>query len=141
HTDVSITALLMCGRAGPVSAHTPEWCYGGIGYEMAGTPIHCSVDAGAAPAAFWTARFSKPGAALPDHLRIFLAWNVSGSLVAPSHPRLAFGRYPALYKLYVLRNLTSIHDRFDEDRCLEFMRQLLPELSRALFPQAGLAAE
>jgi hypothetical protein len=103
---------------------------------MASTPVNYALDSEAGTIAeIWTARFSKTGTALPDYLRIFWAWNATGSWEAPQSPRLAFGRYPARYKLYVLRNLTSIHDRLDEDRCLEFMRQLLPELSRTLCPQ------
>src|SRR5580698_6104219 len=27
-----INVLLLCGPTGPIGAHTPEYCYGGIGY-------------------------------------------------------------------------------------------------------------
>jgi hypothetical protein len=142
-TGAGLTVLLMCGRAGPVSVHTPEWCYGGMGYEMAGAPITYRVgaDGSAATAEFWTARFTKSGSAIPDHLRIFWAWNAVGNWEAPTHPRLAFGRYPVLYKLYVLRNMTSVYDPVDDDLFLDFMHQLLPELTRALWAPDEATAE
>ncbi len=34
-TRRAITLLIVCGRPGPVSLHTPEVCYPGVGYEMA----------------------------------------------------------------------------------------------------------
>src|SRR5262245_7859111 len=33
-----ITVFLVCGRSGPVSVHTPDLCYQGIGYVMEGEP-------------------------------------------------------------------------------------------------------
>src|SRR5262249_49124868 len=31
-----LTVLLLCGRFGPLSVHTPDVCYGGVGYQVAG---------------------------------------------------------------------------------------------------------
>src|SRR5207249_1784629 len=55
----AVSVLLVCGRPGPVSVHTPDVCYGGAGYDLAGPPARYEVPAGAAspPAAFWTADF------------------------------------------------------------------------------------
>ena len=33
----SLLVILMCGRAGRMSAHTPEVCYQGAGYKLVGT--------------------------------------------------------------------------------------------------------
>ncbi len=134
-TGRNVTVLLMCGPAGPVSVHTPEWCFGGAGYDMAGPAVKYAVHA-EPPAEFWTARFSKPGPVLPDQLRIFWAWSTAGTWEAPRQPRLAFGRSAFLYKLYILRNLTDPQEPPDNDPCLEFLRVFLPELSHTLFPTA-----
>lgn len=134
-TGRSVTVLLMCGPAGPVAVHTPEWCFGGAGYDMAGPAVPYTVPT-EPPAEFWTARFSKPGTILPEQLRIFWAWSTAGTWEASRQPRLAFGRAAFLYKLYVLRNVTAPSERIDDDPCLEFMRVFLPELSRTLFPKA-----
>ena len=131
-TGRNVTVLLMCGPAGPVSVHTPEWCFRGAGYDMAGPAIKYSVNT-EPPAEFWTAQFSKPGPVLPDQLRIFWAWSATGAWEAPRQPRLAFGRSTVLYKLYIFRNLTAPQEPLDDDPCREFMRVFLPELSRTLF--------
>ena len=127
----AVTVLLMCGRAGPVSVHTPEWCYGGAGYEMAGAPTRLALGpvADLPPAQFWTARFAKLAPAVPEQLRIFWAWGAAGAWTAPDRPRLAFARQPVLFKLYVLRSLRSASERLEDDPCVEFMRQLLPQFA------------
>jgi hypothetical protein len=132
-TGRSLTVLLMCGPAGPVSVHTPEWCFGGAGYDMVGPAVQYTVHT-EPPAEFWTARFSKPARVLPEQMRIFWAWSASGTWEAPRQPRLAYGRAPFLYKLYIIRNVTAPQQRLDDDPCLEFLRVFLPELSRTLFP-------
>ncbi len=131
-TGRSVTVLLMCGPAGPVSVHTPEWCFGGAGYDMVSPAIKYPVQT-EPPAEFWTARFHKPATVLPEQLRIFWAWSTAGTWEAPRQPRLAFGRAPVLYKLYVLRSLTAPQERLDDDPCVAFLHVFLPELSRTLF--------
>ena len=32
----AVSVLLVCGRPGPISVHTPDICYAGIGYEPVG---------------------------------------------------------------------------------------------------------
>jgi hypothetical protein len=129
------TVLLMCGPAGPLSVHTPELCYGGAGYEMTAGPqkVAMAPASGIPPVEFWAGRFTKEGTAAPEHLRIFWSWSATGAWTAPSHPRLAFGRFPVLYKLYVVRNLTTSSDDPEGDPCLELIRPLLAELARTLF--------
>jgi len=133
----TVAVLLMCGRPGPTSVHTPQWCYGGAGYELTGPEARCSVNPpGAAPAEFWAARFHKQG----SYLRILWGWSGDGTWQAPDYPRLTLARFPALYKIYIIRELTNPHERPEDDPCLEFLRQFLPELSRSLFPATGPAA-
>src|SRR4051794_39520598 len=35
-TGASSTVMVVCGRPGPISVHTPEVCYGGSGYVKVG---------------------------------------------------------------------------------------------------------
>jgi hypothetical protein len=131
----AVTALLMVGPPGQVAVHTPDWCYAGAGYVMA-TPAERQTleNVGDLPAAeFWTAQFTKEHATIPTNLRIYWSWNANGPWKAPEFPRLSFGRYQALYKLYLIRNLDNPEESVQEDRCLGLLRQLLPELDRALF--------
>jgi hypothetical protein len=65
-------------------------------------------------------------------LRIFWTWFGDGTWRAPESPRLAFAPLPALYKLYVVRELPPRGERSEDDPSLDLLRRLLPALGRAL---------
>lgn len=127
-----VTVVLMCGRAGPTSVHTPEACYGGAGYERTGAMVRHVVERPAAE--FWAADFRKDTAAVPAYLRIFWGWSGDGSWSAPNHPRLTFARREALFKLYVLRETSGAHEPYSSEPCVEFLHAFLPVLTQSLFP-------
>src|SRR5581483_5422738 len=58
---LSVLVILMCGRAGRMSVHTPEVCYQGAGFQMLGTPRATKIAWAddEEPGRFWTARFGK----------------------------------------------------------------------------------
>jgi hypothetical protein len=132
----AVTVVLLCGRSGPTSVHTPEWCYGGAGYEPADAPKRFQFDAQgeAAPATFWTARFIKQQTAVPDQLRIFWSWYADGAWQTPDYPRLTFRRLPVLHKLYVVRTLGAGREEIENDPCVRFLRDVLPILGQSLDP-------
>ena len=100
-SKASLQVILMCGRAGHMSVHTPEICYQGAGFEMAGSPEVWSVEEGRRtkdegqgteknplydlrfppslprPSSFWTAQFRKQSG-LSGQLRLFWGWNARG---------------------------------------------------------------
>jgi len=119
----SITVILMCGRAGHMSVHTPDICYRGAGYEMAGDQVKETV----AGAEFWTARFRREGDPAGNELRIRWAWSATGYWQAPASPRWTFGNEPFLYKLYVVYGGAS------DSMTDEFLREFLPVLDKSLF--------
>jgi hypothetical protein len=123
----SITVILMCGRAGHMSVHTPDICFRGAGYEMAGQAVHVRTD----QAEFWTARFRPPGPTGAGDLAIYWTWGGDGGWQAPNSPRLTFGGQAYLYKLYVVRE-TADHDASD-NVTPEFLRHLMPVLNAMLF--------
>jgi hypothetical protein len=127
-TGRAVTILVACGRAGPVASHTPEVCYGGAGFAMDGAPTPFAAGTGAR---FWTARFTRPGEA-STHLRLYWSWSDGGPWQAPAQPRLHFAGAQALYKLYVIQELTDLEEQLDDDRCQGFIRELVPELEKAL---------
>ena len=134
-TGDALSVLLVCGRPGPVSVHTPDACYGGAGYDMDGQPARCSLSlpAGAKPATFWTARFRKSESPVPQDLRIYWSWNARGAWEAADSPRLAFAGAPALYKLYIVCDAAPE----GKDPGEEFLTNFLPELQNVLGPSAG----
>ncbi len=132
----AVTVFLVCGRPGPVSVHTPDVCYVATGYEML-SPSRCNGPAdGAPPAELWTAQFRKSEATDLTYLRIFWSWNGTGVWQAPDDPRRSFAGQQALYKMYLIREMASPDEPLESDPCLELMKQLLPELQRALFKKS-----
>lgn len=133
----SVVVALFCGRAGPMSVHTPDVCYAGGGYEV-GRSIRHTVSAPGlgGPADFRTAQFFKTSSTDRSQLRIFWSWNATGTWSVPNRPRFAFAHQPFLYKLYVLRETAEASESLDNEPCLDLMRHLLPELQRCLFPSS-----
>src|ERR1700693_1782330 len=71
-TGNTVSILLVCGRPGPISVHTPDVCYRGAGFEAAAAPLKQRIPADSPEdqGEFWTARFQKPEAFTPALLRI-----------------------------------------------------------------------
>jgi Protein of unknown function (DUF3485) len=127
-----VTLILVAGRAGPVAAHPPDVCYAGSGFELTAAPAQVTLAAGR-PAQFWTARFRKGDPAAPLQLRVFWGWTADGDWQAPRNARLALARHPALYKLYLVRQMGAGEEAVDKDPGLDFLRVVLPELQKVLF--------
>lgn len=108
-TRSDFSALVVCGRPGPISVHTPESCFPGSGYSMVGSPTSVYLNLGDdLPAAeFKTARFRKQGANEVQEIQTFWAWTTDGNWQAPNYPRWTFGGSPALYKVYITRAATD----------------------------------
>lgn len=132
----AVSLFLVCGRPGPVAIHTPNDCYVAAGYEML-SQVRCACPAGEGQteAQFWTAQFRKTQSSDQTYLRIFWSWCATGDWQAPDDPRFEFGRhkYPALYKMYVLREMGSADEPLESDPCQDLLKQMLPELRRSLF--------
>jgi Protein of unknown function (DUF3485) len=126
--DRSVTVLLMCGRPGRMSVHTPEFCYQGLGYQMVDAAKSIAVTPGAN---FWTARFAKQLGATRD-LHLWWAWNAGEGWKAPTSPRWDFRGVAYLYKLYLVHD-TNRGPTGENEPALELLEQLLPELDRTLF--------
>jgi hypothetical protein len=135
HDGSAVTVLLACGRAGPLSVHTPETCYLGAGYTLSAQPAgHApAADQLSRPAAFWKARFSKQERGVPVHTRVFWSWHARGAWQAPDSPRLTFAGLPAVHKLYLTCEMPGADERHADALCAEFLGLLLPELEKALF--------
>jgi hypothetical protein len=136
-TGKAVSMLLVCGRPGPMSLHTPEVCYPGAGFRQQDEPRREKI---AGTAEFWVARFHKPDAPDPEALRIYWGWTTGGTWKAPDHPRLAFASAPGLYKLYVIEPLHPLQEK-QEYLAPEFLKDLLPELERHLFSGAATSRQ
>ncbi len=129
----AITVILMCGRAGRMSVHTPEVCYRGAGYEMGDAAVGLAVTPPSGPdGTLWTAKFTKTSRVAD--LRLYWAWNGAGRWEAAQSPRWHFRGLPFLYKLYVIRE--EIPPLPAADALMrDFLEHLLPALHAALFAE------
>jgi hypothetical protein len=78
--------------------------------------------------------FTKPALAVPQRLRIYWSWNATGDWAAPESPRPFFAGSQVLYKLYVVSVSTGPAPKAGTDPGAALIRDLLPELRRALSP-------
>ena len=129
-----LAIVLVCGRPGPVSIHSPDICYTASGFTV-GTPTRITVEG--TKATFWTATATRVTATQESRLRLFWAWNAGDGWTASDDPRVAFARRPVLHKLYVVRDLDSLNEEVKKDPSLTFMQEFLPQLDATLFQQGS----
>ena len=67
---------------------------------------HRRSDTGAAQTGqFWPGKFPRPNAPLAMRFNVFWAWSAGDGWRASNNPRLEYARRPALYKLYLIREV------------------------------------
>ena len=131
-TSEAVAFLIVCGRGGPMSVHTPDVCYAGAGYRPVGPEQRRAVEAGGRADQFAVGKFRKVGV-VPSQLEIYWAWSRDGvTWQAPADTRAALARYPALYKMYVVREYVPGSPAEGGDSCQNFLRRALPDIRQAL---------
>lgn len=121
------TVMLISGRAGPISVHTPEVCYSGNGYDPEGAASRFSIS-GDHGNQFWRLRLKKH-AAVPVLLSVYYAWNDGSGWQAAEKPRVLFAGRSAIFKLYVVRERTAESETETDDSTRDLLRVLLPSLN------------
>jgi hypothetical protein len=128
------TVLVVCGRPGPISVHTPDACYQAQGFVPDGPartePI--PLPGGRPPASFFVGNFARESAKGLERLRVFWSWKPRSGWRAVDDPRIAFVRERALYKVYFIRPIRATAEPLADDPCVVLMGALLPEFDRAL---------
>ncbi len=128
----AVSILVTAGPTGPMLFnHQPTNCYTAVGYELVSGPIRHTVSSATSSADFLVGQFTKTAGATPSSLRIFWSFSAAGAWQVPASPRLAFARYPVLFKVYVTRPLHKRVDPVEKDPANEFIRELVPELDKA----------
>ncbi|MBA4067418.1 MAG: hypothetical protein C0501_27655 [Isosphaera sp.] len=132
-TGDEVTALIVCGRGGPISVHTPDVCYANQGYAPESIDDRTEVPAAdGRPGEFARGRFKLPNAVVPTRLEIHWGWSADGAdWRAPESPRREYSHLPALYKVYVVREFASKKGE-EADANRRFLAVALPEFRRAL---------
>ena len=133
---VSVTVLL--GRAGPITAHTPEICYSGRAYrvhqERQAIEIH---DVRGGGDAFWALTFQANDVS-GTLLRVCYGWSAGARWSAPRDARFAFAGRPYVYKIQLSTPLSSLAAPQQEDPCRKFLEEFVPAARKYLIdPTAG----
>ncbi len=125
--------ILMVGRSGRMAVHTPEVCYSGAGFDIAGSPAlyAARTSGGAELGAFWSANFLKPSIVNAE-LQLSWSWSDGSLWKAPTNPRTTFAGQPALYKLYISQYVSGLGSDAGTKNRDEFLRVFLPALNEAL---------
>lgn len=135
-TNETISVLLLCGPVGPIGAHTPDVCYGGLGYSCKGSPSRKGYAlASGEGVSFWAARFEK-ATPTDSPLRVFWGWSLNGTWEAAANPRTQYALHSVLYKLYLVQTDNPTDrpkDANPEPLLVErFMTEFLPIVKNAL---------
>lgn len=128
-TGTVVSLLLVCGRPGPVSIHTPEACYGASGFQVG---IKNRYDADEKDR-LWKTDAIRASATEETRLRLYWGWSDGAKWNAADEARLQYARCPVLHKLYVIRELNGLNESNRNEPCEQFLTQLLPMLRKTLF--------
>jgi hypothetical protein len=138
-TQQVISMQILCGRPGPITAHMPDICLGGEGYVQVGALRSYSHEISSEQKVdFMVGQFQRTQeGGLVDTIRIFWSMSAKGDWKAPKgwYGRLMYGKYPALYKIYLQRRLASTDEPLDKDPILQFANFLIPNLQKTLFTE------
>jgi hypothetical protein len=115
-SGVAVNVLVVLGRPGPISVHTPDVCFRGAGYEqLASSQSHNDNIPGIGPSGFFVTSFAIPATNLPETVRVFWSWSTDGRWTAPENPRFQFAGKPFLLKLYATRSMHSRDEEIKDD--------------------------
>lgn len=143
-TGDQVQLLIVCGRAGPVSLHTPDVCYRGLGFSTLSKPRREALvlgDDDEGDAACWTADFQKSTPLGREFLRIAWTWLAGQRWQAPDQPRFQFATEPFLFKAYLIHPLHKEGIPWDDDPIPRLAKDLLPTLTRHLAATAAPSLE
>ena len=153
-TGEQVDVIVMVGRSGPLSVHTPEVCYSSRDMEMLGKPERRVIVAGgeqkeegAAEVAasesdggdhFWKVAFQEKDLSA-DRIGVWYAWSDGGTWQAPNQPRFSLSGVPLLFKIQVRGFLPMQQggDSAADDPCENFLRDFVPVVDDAVLSSFG----
>jgi hypothetical protein len=128
-TGAVVLMSLIYGRHGPVSIHTPDVCYDASGFRVGEVT---RIKPPGSTSELFTTEASKKRSDNQLVLRIFWSWNAGGRWQVTDNPRIDYARYPTLYKMYLVRELSAAGEPLEDDPCLDLLKVLMPEMEKIL---------
>ena len=140
-----VSTYIVSGTGRHITIHSPDWCYQGAGYDMQGKPVQFTMDVPGVEAnpEFLTAVFRKEDIANPmatQELRIFWTYSNDGKWIGPDMAKMYYSGVPALYKIYLICNVTGRDSDAEASTANQFAQEVLPEINRILFRKATAEA-
>jgi hypothetical protein len=130
----TLLAMVVGGRAGPISVHTPDVCFPGAGFKQVGATILREIpgtrDNVTYP--FRTAEFVKVTGGQTTRIRVYWSWLSTEGWSTPAEPRIAFARESALYKVYIVEEITGSNRAGSPDAAAQFIPLFLTEVEACL---------
>jgi hypothetical protein len=138
-TGESVAVLIVVGPSGPISAHTPEICYGGQDYSMAGERRRITVqDQRGGTHSLWQLHALSQHIHQPD-LQVIYGWSAGSAWDATDGPRFAFGGLPLLYKLQLHRAISPRRLDQETDPAQDFLARFLADIQPRLVKSSRLS--
>jgi hypothetical protein len=107
-SNEQVSVLIVCGRPGPISVHTPDICYRSAGYVPTTEATSVDVSLPNKIVKVWQMNFSPPASRVGSPpLQIQWTWIGKNGVESPTNARLSFAFQPALYKVYLIREVVS----------------------------------
>lgn len=149
-TGEQVDVILMVGRPGPLSVHTPEVCYSSRDMTMLGEPERRAIGSksddakkeddqsanrsGEGVHQFWKVAFQEKDLSA-DRIGVWYAWSEGGPWLAPNQPRFSLSGAPFLYKTQIrgYLPLQRSEEAAEEDPCEKFLRDFVPLLDEVVF--------
>ncbi len=138
-TGDMVSLYVVSGTGRHITIHSPDWCYQGAGYKMENKPEKYTIDCGPSmpsPPEFLTAVFRKEDVANPANsqaLRIFWTYSLDGNWVGPAWAKTYYSGRPALYKIYIICNVTGRDPSASASIANRFAKEMLPLYNKVLF--------
>lgn len=146
-TGAVVKISLACGRLNAVFDHRPDICYPTGNFDMDFQPREIQIQPAddGAKAEFKMTDFRPQKATIQSGpQRVYWSWSAPGGDWRTPSERLGFAGERAMYKLYVIRDITQFsrnqlnEETQEKDPCYQFIREFVPELRKVLTADAKL---
>lgn len=141
-TGEEVDLWLIVGHGRSVARHTPDSCYRSSGFTARSVEnsLYPMVMEDETEVPFLTNTFFREDITGRRLIRVFWTWynteneKNDGKVVweAPSNARWHFGNTRALFKMYFTSQMRDPMETAEQSPCLEFARELLPIVDKAL---------
>jgi hypothetical protein len=132
---------LVCGHRNHVARHTPDQCMVGAGFEKVDENMTFDQFTDIGIVQGRTMQFMKRGEEGVQNQRMIWTWSRDGRWIGPAADnRVVFSAHPAWYKLYITMPLAGSKTRSEVDEMKPFVKDFMPALTNALFPD-GVGAD